>query len=147
MDEVEEIPLVGEWFQETEPSPGLPVAINANGIDATPNGNTLVLANSADDKVYKVDPETGYAEVIEIDAPIFSPDGILLKPCNDGEGYILYIVHAPNTVTKVNLNDELEFETVIEVITDPGFQTPTHTFQSYQARLAARPLPAAGYLA
>ncbi len=126
LNAVEEIPLIGEWMQETTPLPGFFVAYNANGIDATPDGNTLVVANSATGLMYRVDPATGYAEVIAIDGPpLYYADGIVFRPADNAEGYLLYVVQNVNTIAKVHLDGAFGNGTVEENIADPQFNTPS----------------------
>jgi hypothetical protein len=57
---VEAIPLSGEYTlvpQLTTPD----FIINANGIVATPNNSWLLIIHSTLGKLYRVDPQTGYA--------------------------------------------------------------------------------------
>ena len=60
---------------------------NSNGIDATPNGKTLIIVQSNPGKLFTVDPETGVADEIELSGgDAFQGDGILL------DGKTLYVV-------------------------------------------------------
>ena len=52
------LPLSGDWNQV----PGF----NANGIEATPNGDALIVVNSTVGAIYRVDPATGMANAIEL---------------------------------------------------------------------------------
>ena len=52
---------------------------NTNGIDATPNGETLIIVNSTLGTLYPVDPDTGVADEIDLGgATVVAGDGILL---------------------------------------------------------------------
>ena len=57
--------LTFETVQLTSPSPATPPA-NSNGIDATPNGKTLIIVQSDPGKLFTVDPQTGVADEIEL---------------------------------------------------------------------------------
>ena len=57
--------LTFETVPLTSPSPAMPPA-NSNGIDATPNGQTLIIVQSDPGKLFTVDPETGVADEIEL---------------------------------------------------------------------------------
>lgn len=79
--QVVEIPLGGDWMQIPGPS-----VFNANGIAASPNGKTLLVVNSAAQALYRVDPESGAADQVELGEPLPNGDGILLI------GHTLYVV-------------------------------------------------------
>lgn len=75
------------------------VGFNANGIEATANGDTLVLVQSNTGKLFTVDPVTGVTDEIELaggDAAF--GDGLLLV------GRKLYVVQTfPNLVERIDL--------------------------------------------
>ena len=53
--------------------------LNANGIDATANGAWLIIVNGTLGTLYRVDPETGEATLIDLGgANVERGDGILL---------------------------------------------------------------------
>ena len=56
---VEEIPLSGDFVF-------IPMAFNTNGIDATPNGKSLLIVNSETGELYNVDPQSGDAYLIDL---------------------------------------------------------------------------------
>ena len=61
-------------------------AFNANGIDATPDGKTLLIINSTTGSLYRVDPCSGEATLIEVSGgELTMGDGILL------DGKTLYV--------------------------------------------------------
>jgi len=109
----EDVPLSGD-FQ-------LVSGFNANGIDATPDGKTLVIVNSALGALYKVDPTTGYATEINLgDGSVPNGDGILL------EGKTLYVVqNFLNQIAVVNLNASFESGSIQELLTSPLLRIPT----------------------
>lgn len=92
---------------------------NLNGIEATPNGDTLLVAHSANAAIYTVDPETGASAVVAgVDVP--SADGIVLSGRN------LWVVqNFENKVTRWRLSPDLSSGTLVKTITSPLFQIPT----------------------
>ena len=119
----EEIPLGGD-YQFT------PGAFNANGIDATPNGKTLIIVNSTEGALYQVDPTTGVARRINLGTgAVPNGDGILLQ------GKTLYVVQNQlNRVAVVSLRSDLSSGTIEETITSPNFRVPT-TIAQFGSRL------------
>lgn len=111
---VEEIPLVGD-FQF------VPGQFNTNGIDATPNGKTLIIVNSTLGTLYTVDPYTGEAILIDLGGDTVSRgDGILLQ------GKTLYVVqNFFNQIAVVELDAHLTSGSIEQTITSPHFRIPT----------------------
>jgi sugar lactone lactonase YvrE len=101
---------------------------NLNGIAATANGKTLIVAHSANGQLYTVDPRTGSSATI---AGVSVPqvDGIVLK------GRRLWAVQNTNQVTRIRLGRHLRSGAVEEVITSALFQTPA-TAALFGRRLA-----------
>lgn len=74
----EAIPLTGDLQYQS--------GFNVNGIDATPDGKTLILVQSNTGKLFTADPETGMTHLIDLGgATVASGDGILLV------GHTLYV--------------------------------------------------------
>ena len=135
---IEEIPLTGDWVQETVPIFG-EVAFNANGIDATPNGKILIVVNYNAGLIYKVNPKTGHSDLVETDsAPLFFADGIVLNALDndedddgdddegdDHDGFFLYVVQNTNTLTKILMDEDLETGMIVNTEVDPNFQSPS----------------------
>jgi sugar lactone lactonase YvrE len=98
-----------------------PGEFNSNGIDATPNGKTLVVVNSFAGALYTVDADTGVADEIELSGgDAANGDGILL------DGKTLYVVkNFQNRIGVINLEPDLGAGTVVSHITDPRFDIPT----------------------
>jgi sugar lactone lactonase YvrE len=93
-------------------------AVNLNGIQATANGKTLIVAHSANGALYSVDPRTGASATIAgVSVP--TVDGIVL------EGRRLWAVQNSNQVTRIRLGRHLRSGVVEEVITSDLFQTPS----------------------
>ena len=103
-------------------------AFNLNGIQATANGKTLIVAHSANGQLYTVDPRTGASETITgVSVP--QVDGIVLQ------GRRLWAVQNINQVTRIRLDGHLTSGVVDKVITSDLFQTPT-TVARFGRRLA-----------
>jgi hypothetical protein len=102
---------------------------NLNGIAATERGNTLIVAHSANGALYTVDPETGdSAEIADVSVP--AVDGIVV------EGREFWAVQNNiNQVSEVRLSRDLTAGSVVDVITDDAFQTPSTAIR-YDGRLA-----------
>ena len=102
---------------------------NLNGIQATPDGTTLIVAHSANAELYTVDPATGASAAI---AGVRLPDvdGIVL------EGERLWAVqNRRNQVSRIRLAPDLTSGVVEKVITSELFQVPT-TAARFGSRLA-----------
>ncbi len=56
--QVQSLALSGDWVQVA--------GFNANGIEATPDGKALILVNSSAGNLYRVDPRTGAAVLIDL---------------------------------------------------------------------------------
>jgi sugar lactone lactonase YvrE len=110
------LPLGGDWVQV----PG-PFVFNANGIEATPNGDALIVINSNRGEIYRVDPLTGLAELIDLGgASLSAGDGLLL------DGKTLYVMrNRLNQIAVVQLANDLAAGAVTGAITDPAFRVPT----------------------
>jgi sugar lactone lactonase YvrE len=129
--QVDQLPLSGD-FQNVSPCPIFPVPVNANGIDATPNGKDLVLVNLCLGTLYRVDPETGQAKLIDLGgAAVPFGDGILL------DGFDLYVSQSfMNQIAVIRLNRRLDAGVLTHVITDPNFRVPS-TIAEFGAALYA----------
>ena len=102
---------------------------NNNGIQATPDGRTLIVAHSGLSALNVVDPATGASRTIAgVSVPFV--DGILL------EGGELYAVqNFLNQIAVVRLSPDLASGTVERVVTSDLFQVPT-TVARFGDRLA-----------
>lgn len=135
---VERIPLTGDIRYTT--------GFNANGIDATPNGKTLVIVQSNTGKVFRVDPTTGRTTEIRLSEPVVNGDGILL------DGRTLYVVqNRDNKVAVIRLDPHLTAGTVVTHLTDPDFDVPTtidefgNRLYAVNARFTTPPSPTTDY--
>jgi sugar lactone lactonase YvrE len=102
---------------------------NLNGIAATPNGDTLLVAHTADSTVYTVDPMSGASAAIAgADLPFV--DGILFEA-----GRLWAVQNFANQISELRLSPDLSSATVVGVITSSEFQIPT-TVARQGSRLA-----------
>lgn len=138
--EAETIPLGGEYQFS-------PTGFNANGIAAAPNGKTLILVNSAEGALYRVDPETGIAVRIDLGTgSVPNGDGILLQ------GKTLYVVqNRLNQIAVIRLDPDFDSGTIESLITSPLFRVPTtiarfgDSLYAVNARFGTQPLPDTDY--
>lgn len=107
-----------------------PDEINNNGIQATSDGSTLVVAHSSQGALNAVNPATGASRTIEgLSLP--NVDGILM------EGRTLYAVqNFANQIAEIQLSGDLTSGSVTKVITSSLFEVPT-TVARFGDRLAA----------
>ncbi|HEU6445544.1 MAG TPA: hypothetical protein VFL61_10845 [Gaiellaceae bacterium] len=104
---------------------------NANGIEATPNGKTLVIVQSNTGKVFRVEPASGETTEITLDETVVNGDGLLL------DGRTLYVVqNRLNQVAVVRLDTRLASGEVVTHITDSDFDVPS-TIDEFGNRLYA----------
>lgn len=106
------VPLTGD-FQ-------LVAGFNLNGIDATPDGQTLVVVQSATGKLFRVSA-TGATSAIDLGgATVANGDGLLLH------GRTLYVVQNQlNRIAVVALDKGFASGRIARTITDSDFDVPT----------------------
>ena len=94
---------------------------NLNGIDATPDGKTLVVVQSGAGKLFRVVAATGATKAIDLGgALVTNGDGLLLH------GRTLYVVqNRDNRIAVVALARGFASGRVARTITHPGFDVPT----------------------
>lgn len=134
------LPLTGDFVF-------VPGQFNANGIEATPNGQWLIVVNSTTGTLYRVDPATGEATAIDLGgASVASGDGLLLI------GRTLYVVrNFLNQIAVVQLDPDLASGTVVGTLTDPDFDIPTTvarfgaSLYAVNARFTTAPTPTTEY--
>ena len=112
------------------PAAALSGSINNNGIQATADGSTLVVAHSSEAALNLVDPATGSSRTIKgVSLP--TVDGILMQ------GRTLYAAqNFVNQIAEVRLSGDLTSGSVRKVITSSLFEVPT-TIARFGDRLAA----------
>jgi sugar lactone lactonase YvrE len=137
--EIEPVALTGEWVQE----PGF----NANGIAQTPDKQALLVIQTVTGILYRVDPATGEATVVDLGGELLpNGDGLLVV------GRTLYVVQNQlNSVAVVELDPSGASGEVVDQLTSPEFQVPT-TVAAYanslflpNARFGTTPTPDTTY--
>jgi sugar lactone lactonase YvrE len=96
-----------------------------NGIRATPDGNTLIVANATTGRLLTINPQTGDSAFIDgVTTP--GADGIELRD------QTLWVVHTVEEagqrdyrVTRLQLSPDLRTGTIDHVIRSPHFESPT----------------------
>jgi hypothetical protein len=107
------LPLTGDFQLE-------PGQFNANGIEATASGGTLLVVNSFFGEIYTVDPSTGVADVIDLGGAIVNGDGLELV------GRTLYAVEGgKNQITVIALAPNLRSGAVVDALVNDAFDVPT----------------------
>jgi sugar lactone lactonase YvrE len=108
-----------ETLDLTGPAGDVTGEFNLNGIAATRDGDTLVVAHTNNKAVYTVDPDDGESRVIE-DVTVPNVDGIILH------GRSLWAVqNFDNKITRWQLDSDLESGELKDTITSKLFQIPT----------------------
>jgi sugar lactone lactonase YvrE len=111
------------------PAADLSGDFNLNGIRATPNGKTLIVAHSATGQLYRVDPASGAsAAVAGVSVP--NVDGIVLEA-----GRLWAVQNFSNQIARIRLAPDLASGVVEAVITSEQFQVPA-TAARFGSRLA-----------
>ena len=136
----ETIPLSGDYVFTSG-------AFNANGIAATPNGDTLIIVNSVDGLLYNVDPGTGEATLIDLGGDtVPNGDGILLQ-----EKTLYVVQNRLNQIAVVELNSDLTEGEIVDTITSSAFRVPTtiarfgDSLYAVNARFGTPPTPDTEY--
>jgi sugar lactone lactonase YvrE len=101
-----------------------PGQFNANGIDWT--GKRLIIVQSNTGQLFRVNPHTGNATVIDLGGEsVVAGDGILLD-----EHHRLWVVQNSQQVTLIHLACEYTCGTVLSRTTDETFDVPTTVAES-----------------
>jgi sugar lactone lactonase YvrE len=133
------IPLTGDFK--------LVGGFNLNGIDATPDGKTLVVVQSATGKLFTVAAGTGATKEIGLGgASVPNGDGLLLH------GRTLYVVQNQlNRIAVVSLAKGFGSGTITRTISDPDLDVPTtidrfgNRLYAVNARFGTAPGPSTTY--
>jgi sugar lactone lactonase YvrE len=91
----------------TELAPAEANVFRLNGIDATPNGKTLIAVNSTDGELYRIDAATEEVTTIDMGGASVAGDGLLL------EGRTLYAVVEQDHVAVIRLAPDLASGAII----------------------------------
>jgi hypothetical protein len=99
---------------------------NLNGIEATPNGKTLIVVNSFTGELFTVDAQSGESAMIDLGGgSVTTGDGLLLA------GHTLYVLQngngpgATNQIAVIRLSSDLSSGRIVRTITSPLFETAT----------------------
>ncbi len=113
--DVQEVPLTGDFE--------LAAGFNANGIDATPAGKTLIAVQTNLGRLYRINPTTGAADRIELTGgDVAFGDGLLLTGLT---GRTLSSCRAnSNRIAVVRLAPDLRSGTIVDHLTDPALDVP-----------------------
>ncbi len=124
----------------------VPGDFNANGVVATPDGSTLIVAGSAAQELYTVDPTTGEATVIDLGGAAVRGDGLVLI------GRTLYVNEGGiNQITVIDLSGDLSSGTIVDDLTSDAYNVPTtsaafgSSLYSVNAKFGTPPLPSTPY--
>ena len=98
-----------------------PGEFNANGVVASPNGKWLILVNSFEGKLYRVNPRTGAAAAIDLGGgDVSSGDGLVLR------GHTLYVVqNFLNQIAVIKMNPGLTSGRITGHLFNDNFRVPT----------------------
>ena len=126
---------------------GYRVVTAANGIEALPNGKTLIIVNSATGTLYLVNSTTGVATRIDLGGEtVPNGDGILLQ------GKTLYVVqNSLNQIAVIEPNSDFTSGEIVNRITSPLFRVPTTiariggSLYAVNARFGTTPTPDTEY--
>ncbi len=124
----------------------VPGDFNANGVVATPDGSTLIVAGSAAQELYTVDPATGVATRIDLGGEAVRGDGLVLI------GRTLYVNEGGiNQITVIDLSADLSSGEVVDTLTSDAYNVPTtsavfgSSLYSVNAKFGTPPLPSTPY--
>ena len=114
LGDAEVVPLSGDYAHVEGQT-------NLNGIDATRDGRWLFAVQSNTGALYRIDPDTGEATLIDLGgATLPAGDGIYV------EGRRIYVVqNRLNKVAVVELNRTFTSGEVVDELTSPEFDVPT----------------------
>lgn len=133
------IPLGKDWQQVQ--------GFNANGLVAHPSGRALIVVNSTTGLLYRVNPRTGDAVVIDLGGQSVSAgDGMALR------GRTLYVVrNNRNEIAVIRLEPDWSAGELVDTITNPNFDIPTtvglfgNALYAVNARFTTPPTPTTPY--
>ena len=120
---------------------------NANGIEASPDGRTLLVVQSNTGLLFAVSAKTGFTRKVDLGgASLLNGDGLLRR------GRTLYVVrNMNNEIVVIRLGRSYRSGTVTRTITDRNFQVPTTVapfgpfLYAVNARLDTPPTPQTTY--
>jgi sugar lactone lactonase YvrE len=137
--DIETIELGGDFTQTA--------GFNANGITVSPNGKWLIIVHSSLGNLYRVDPETGTALLIDLSgASVPNGDGLFLL------GRTLYVVQNQlNQIAVIELSPDYSSGELVEILVSSNFRIPTtitwfgRYLYAVNARFGTPPTPETEY--
>ena len=98
----------------------LPVGFRTNGIAATPNGELLIVVDTATAQLYRIDTATHTPELVDLGGDTLpNADGLLLA------GKTLYVVqNSRNRIAVVSMSPDYSSGTIVGFITEPFTSNP-----------------------
>jgi len=139
-DDFEPLALTGDMVL-------VPDGFNANGIEASPDGRTLLIVQSATGLLFKVDPRSGVTSQVDLGGYVLTNgDGLLRR------GSTLYVVqNRSNLIAVIALGRNYEKGRFVRAIEDADFDVPATVagFGDYlyavNARFTTTPTPTTEY--
>lgn len=115
----EPLPLTGAWVQTPEVN-------NANGLTTTPDGEALLVVNSSNGTLYRVDPASGAATPVDLGGYVLTNGDGLLR-----EGRTLFVVqNRVNTLAVLHLDRTGTRGSLRTTVTSPAFDVFTTVARS-----------------
>jgi sugar lactone lactonase YvrE len=113
-DDFVTLPLTGDWVQ-------IAGMTNANGIAQTPNRKALLVVNTAAASLFRVDPATGIATLVNLGGyTLTNGDGLLVR------GTTLYVVqNRLNQVAVFKINADGTSGELVDILESDDFDVPT----------------------
>lgn len=109
----DELALHGDWEQVD--------GLNANGITTSPDGQSLLVVNSTTGGLFRVDPDDGHADRVDLGADLLTNGDGMRRV-----GHTLYVAqNARNQVATVRLDETASAGQVVGTRTSDDFDTPT----------------------
>jgi sugar lactone lactonase YvrE len=95
---------------------------NLNGIEASPDGRTLLSVQTNTGLLFKISPRTGFSQRVDLGGlTLVNGDGLLLQ-----SGRTLYVVqNRSNQIAVIKLDRGFASGKQVDLITSPGFDVPT----------------------
>lgn len=139
LGEMTTLPLTGELQYAT--------GFNVNGIEASPDGRTLLVVQSNKGLLFKVSARTGETRQVDLGGYVLTNgDGLLRR------GSTLYVVQNQlNQIAAFRLDRGYRSGALTGIITDPNFQVPTtvaafgKSLYAVNARFGTTPTPDTTY--
>lgn len=120
-----EIGPLERWFDARPVVPGMPARyFFLNGIDATPDGDTLLVSSQGLEALIRVEVAGRDANLVDLGSHSFGPDGFVLRG-NTVYAVLNYAAPHGQGVYVARLNAGLSAGQVVERVIDPGFDSPT----------------------